>query len=85
MEFQLREVQRGDRSSEQFMKDMVEYTTEIVDRTRGFDYEDLYPNEESPGTCPCERARPVYERAWFYRCLEDPSADGEGDCEFRLW
>ncbi|MEE8556690.1 MAG: topoisomerase C-terminal repeat-containing protein, partial [Myxococcota bacterium] len=54
-----------------------------VDRARGFDYDELYPDEDSLGTCPCEEKRPVYERAWFYRCPE--SGDSENDCEFRIW
>ena len=84
LEFQLREVERGDRTSEQFMKDMVEYTTQVVDRTKGFDYEDVYPDRDPLGKCPlCER--PVYERAWFYRCLENPEAGDGEDCTFRLW
>ena len=84
LEFQLLEVERGERTSEQFMKDMVEYTTQVVDRTKSFDYEDLYPNKDPLGPCPvC--ARPVYERSWFYRCLENPEAAEGEDCAFRLW
>jgi DNA topoisomerase-3 len=82
LEYQLREVEHGDRTGPQFMKDMVEYTTEVVDRTRGFDYEDLYPDEEILGSCP-QCGRPVYERGWFYRCKEQP--DAEEDCPFRIW
>ena len=85
MEFRLREVEHGTRTAPDFMKEIVEYTTHIVDRARSFDYEDLYPDEESLGTCPCERRQPVYERAWFYRCQEDPSVDPDEDCPFRLW
>jgi DNA topoisomerase-3 len=85
MEFRLREVEHGTRSVPDFMKEIVEYTTHVVDRARSFDYDDLYPDEESLGTCPCEQRRPVYERAWFYRCQEDPSVDPGDDCPFRVW
>jgi DNA topoisomerase-3 len=85
LEYQLREVEHGRRSREQFMKDIVEYTTQIVDRTRGFDYDDLYRDDASLGTCPCEKKRPVFEQAWFYRCEPDPNVDPDEDCEFRIW
>jgi DNA topoisomerase-3 len=85
MEYRLREVERGTRTAREFMKEMAEYTTHVVDRARDFDYDDLYPDEEPLGTCPCEHKRPVYERSWFYRCKEDPDTPAEEDCEFRLW
>jgi DNA topoisomerase-3 len=85
LEYQLREVEHGRRSREQFMKDIVEYTTQIVDRTRGFDYDDLYRDDPPLGTCPCEKKRPVSEQAWFYRCEPDPNLDPDQDCEFRIW
>jgi DNA topoisomerase-3 len=84
LEYQLREVEHGKRTGDQFMKDMREYTTEIVDRAKSFDYEDLYPDDEVLGPCPgC--AKPVYERGWFYRCLESPGVTREDDCPFRIW
>ncbi len=84
MEFRLQEVQRKERSPEQFMKEVTEYTLQIVDRARSFDYEELYP-DGPVGTCPCEEKRPVYERAWFYRCEERPGVEREDDCPFRIW
>jgi DNA topoisomerase-3 len=84
LEYQLREVEHGDRSDVQFMKDMREYTTEIVDRAKTFDYEDLYPDVEPLGSCPA-CGKPVYERGWFYRCLETPGVSREEDCPFRIW
>jgi DNA topoisomerase-3 len=85
LEHQLREVERGQRTPAQFMKEMVEYTTQIVDRTRGFEYDELYANDPPVGTCPCEKRRPVIEQAWFYRCEQDPELDPDQDCTFRLW
>ena len=82
LEHHLTEVERGERSSDEFMKEIVDYTKEIVDRAVSFDYEDLYPEGEPFGACPlCKR--PVFERSWFYRCKEDP--DTEEDCPFRIW
>jgi DNA topoisomerase-3 len=84
MEHQLLEVQRGSRSADEFMRQMVEYTSDVVDKARSFDYEDLYPDEEPLGPCPGCR-RPVYERSWFYRCKEVPDVSAEDDCQFRIW
>ncbi len=85
IEYHLLEVERGDRSTQEFMKEIVEYTTDIVDRAKAFDYDDVYPRKEPLGTCPCERKRPVYEGSWFYRCEEDPAVEKEHDCPFRIW
>jgi DNA topoisomerase-3 len=84
LEFQLNQVERGLRTPGEFMDEIVQYTVQIVDVAKTFDYEDLYPDEESLGSCPlC--SRPVFERSWFYRCLEVPGADPEQDCPFRIW
>jgi DNA topoisomerase-3 len=84
LEFQLNQVERGQRTADEFMDEIVQYTVQIVDVAKTFDYEDLYPDEEALGNCPlC--GRPVFERSWFYRCLEVPGADAENDCPFRIW
>jgi DNA topoisomerase-3 len=84
LEFQLNQVERGLRTAGEFMDEIVQYTVQIVDVAKTFDYEDLYPDEEALGTCPlC--SRPVFERSWFYRCLEVPGTDPESDCPFRIW
>ena len=84
LEYQLKQVERGDRSPEDFMSEMVRYTAEVVDRAVSFDYEDLYPDDETLGKCPgC--GRPVYERSWFYRCEEIPEIEADDDCKFRVW
>ncbi|MFQ5512998.1 MAG: DNA topoisomerase 3 [Myxococcota bacterium] len=84
MEHDLQRVQHGELSADAFMREIVEYTSEIVDKARSFDYEDLYPDENPLGPCPgC--GRPVYERSWFYRCKEVPDVTPEEDCPFRLW
>jgi DNA topoisomerase-3 len=84
LEFRLSEVERGERSPDEFMREIVDYTKEIVDLTVSFDYEDLYDKDAPLGKCPlCERI--VYERSWFYRCEEVPGATGDDDCAFRIW
>jgi len=84
LEYDLRRVEKGSLQARQFMDEIVDYTKQIVDIAVSFEYEDLYPDEESLGKCPlC--GRPVFERSWFYRCLEVPGATEESDCRFRIW
>ncbi len=84
LEFRLSEVERGVRSAEQFMGEIVDYTKEVVEITVSFDYEDLYESDAPLGKCPlCDRL--VYERSWFYRCEEVPDVSREEDCPFRIW
>jgi DNA topoisomerase III len=69
MEQHLTEVERRKRKAELFMDEIREYTREIVERTKSFEFDELYPDDESLGKCPlC--AKDVYERSWFYRCKE---------------
>ena len=82
LEHQLNQVEKGEITAEDFMRVIVDYTNQIVDRAKTFDYDELYPDGEPFGACPlCNR--PVFERSWFYRCREDPEA--EADCTFRIW
>ncbi len=86
LEHRLREVERGQRSRQEFMDEIADYTREIVELTKGFEYDALYPDTDGAlGTCPCEKKRPVYERSWFYRCKEEPGVEGDADCSFRIW
>jgi DNA topoisomerase-3 len=84
LEYDLRQVEHGGMRAEQFMDEIVEYTKEITKIAKEFEYEDLYPDEEPLGACPlC--GRPVFERSWFYRCLEVPGVSDDDDCKLRIW
>jgi len=84
LEYDLRQVEHGAMRAEQFMDEIVEYTRQITDIAKTFQYEDLYPDEEPLGSCPlC--GRPVFERSWFYRCVEVPGVSADDDCRFRIW
>jgi DNA topoisomerase-3 len=86
LEKHLNEVEGGKRSPSAFMGEINEYATQIVEATRDFDYDKIYPNASPCGTCPCPLKKPVYERLWFYRCLEDPATQKtDEDCPFRIW
>jgi DNA topoisomerase-3 len=84
LEHRLKEVEKGERSAADFMREIVDYTRDIVERAKTFDYEELYPEGEPFGPCPlCKR--PVFERSWFYRCKEVEGVEGDDDCPFRIW
>jgi DNA topoisomerase-3 len=71
IEQHLTEVESGGRTAADFMGEMADYAKEIVERAKGFEYEELYENEPPLGACPA-CGRPVREYAWFYRCEPQP-------------
>ena len=84
IESHLIEVERGGRTAKQFMTEIAEYATEIVDRAKSFEYDELYDANQTLGPCPtC--GRPVIEMAWFYRCKPEPDVAPEQDCPMRFW
>jgi DNA topoisomerase-3 len=82
LELHLRQVEKGSRTKRDFMSEIADYTVEIVDRAKGFSYDELYDANDVLGSCPA-CGRPVIEMAWFYRCKEDPPRDP--DCKLRIW
>jgi DNA topoisomerase-3 len=82
MELHLNQVEQGERAASDFMQEIEDYTREIVDHAKSFEYEDLYAKDPPLGECPrCQR--PVVEGPWFYRCQEEPARDP--DCPLRIW
>ncbi len=81
IEYQLSEVERGKREGSDFMDEITDYTVQIVDRAKTFDYDELVDGEVL-GDCPA-CGRPVIEMSWFYRCVEEPPR--EEDCPMRFW
>jgi DNA topoisomerase-3 len=74
IEQHLGQVEIGGRSAADFMGEMADYASEIVERAKGFEYEQLYANEPVLGNCPA-CGRPVREYAWFYRCEPKPGSE----------
>jgi DNA topoisomerase-3 len=64
------------------MQEMRDYTREIVEHAKTFEYGDLYAKDPDLGPCP-SCGRPVVEAPWFYRCKETPPRDP--DCPLRIW
>jgi DNA topoisomerase-3 len=82
MEYHLTQVEHGQRPASDFMNEMRNYTREIVDHAKNFEYEDLYAKDPTLGPCP-NCGRDVVEAPWFYRCKETPPRDP--DCPLRIW
>ncbi len=74
LEFQLREVEKGERTGEKFIEDIKDYARGIVEVAKHFEYDELYRDEEPLGKDP-RNGKPVFEHSWFYK------AEGENDDE----
>ncbi len=92
LERHLADLEKGKNTLQAFMEEIYEYTREVVDLTRSFEYAEIFPSDKPLGPCPlC--AKPVYERSFFYRCQEpeglfDKARQEEvaaTDCPFRIW
>ena len=81
LEESLRKVEEGDAKRRKYMKEIEAWTTEIVDRIRGFSYDELYEDEGVLGSCPLCKTD-VRETLRTYSC-----ANGgiDGTCTFVLW
>jgi DNA topoisomerase-3 len=97
IEQHLTQVENGGRTAADFMGEMADYAREIVERAKGFEYEELYAGDPPLGPCPA-CGRPVREYAWFYRCEPAPGVaearrkakdeaevNAIADCPLRIW
>jgi DNA topoisomerase-3 len=84
IEYHLLQVERGRRSGRKFMAEITDYSCEIVERAKNFEYDELYQPNTPLGPCP-QCGRPVIEMAWFYRCEPEPGVASEDDCPMRFW
>jgi DNA topoisomerase-3 len=85
IEQHLRQVEHGQRTAKDFIDEMADYAKEIVERTKNFEYDELYASDAPLGPCP-SCGRPVVEMAWFYRCKpQENLPEGAADCPMRFW
>ncbi len=84
IETHLLDVERGRRAASDYMGEIADYAREIVDRARNFEFDEVYPDRDPLGACP-RCGKPVYERSWFYRCIEEPDAPEDQVCPLRFW
>ncbi len=84
VELHLNEVEEGKRTASEFMHEIASYAKDVVDLTRDFSFEQIYPDENELGPCP-NCGRPVFERAWFYGCTESTKRAEKKACDFLIW
>lgn len=84
MEYNLNQVEHGSYQRAQYMDDIVDYTQEIVAKTKTFQYEEIYAKERPLGLCPVCKKRQVYERLRFYACEGNHGA-AKDECSFIIW
>ena len=84
MEYNLNQVEHGTYKRKAYMNDIVDYTKEIVSKTKNFEYADIYADEKPLGLCPVCHKHQVYEKMRFYACEANQGKDGEG-CSFIVW
>lgn len=83
MESHLFEVEEGKRRRQAYMDEVKDYTHDIIDKARGFDYGLLYSEDPPVGPCPlCGKA--VREHMRFYACEDNSGKEGTG-CKFIIW
>ena len=84
MEYNLNQVEHGAYKRKAYMSDIVDYTKEIITKTKDFEYADIYADEKPLGLCPVCHKHQVYEKMRFYACEANQGKDGEG-CSFIVW
>lgn len=84
LEHHLRQVEDGERQRDAFMTEIQDYTLEVVQRAKDFEYGELYKKDPPLGTCPVCRQKQVFEQARFYAC-EDNTGKGTAACNFIIW
>ncbi len=84
LEMHLGEVEAGTRSREDFMKEIKEYTEEVVNLAKTFEYGALYAGDPPIGQCPIAPKLTVLEQSRFY-CSEDNTGKNDEGCGFIIW
>ncbi|MCA9790628.1 MAG: FAD-dependent monooxygenase, partial [Candidatus Eremiobacteraeota bacterium] len=84
LELHLAEVESGQRSRDDFMSEVVEYTEEIVRLAKTFQYDELYHSDPPLGDCPIAKHLKVVERSRFY-CSEDNTGKNGQGVGFIIW
>lgn len=84
MEMRLQEVEQGKRTRAAYTKEVVDYTIEIVEKAKSFQYDDLYADDEPLGVCPTAPHLKVVERSRFY-CSEDNQGKSDVGVGFIIW
>ena len=84
MEMRLQEVEQGKRTRKEYTQEVVDYTMDVVERAKTFQYDELYSEDEAIGVCPIAPELKVVERSRFY-CSEDNKGKDSGGVGFIVW
>ncbi len=84
MEMRLQEVEQGQRTRAEYTEEVREYTKEIVEKAKTFQYDELHAEDEPLGPCPIATHLNVVERSRFY-CSEDNQGKADVGVGFIIW
>lgn len=84
MEMRLQEVEQGQRTRSEYTDEVREYTKEIVEKAKTFQYDALHADDEPLGPCPIAPHLNVVERSRFY-CSEDNQGKSDVGVGFIIW
>lgn len=84
MEMRLQEVEQGKRTRAAYTKEIVDYTIDIVEKAKTFQYDEIYADDEPLGPCPTAPHLQVVERSRFY-CSEDNQGKTDTGVGFIIW
>ena len=82
LEDALRAVESGEATRANYMSEVRDWTSQIVERVRGFSFQTLYSDAEPVGECPACGEGKVYERLRTWSCER---GGREGPCDFVIW
>jgi DNA topoisomerase III len=78
LEADLRKVEKGQKKRSEFMKEVASFTTNLVEKAKSFQYDDLYKKDDPLGICPTCQTTPLKEGFWGYGC-------SARTCQFMIW
>jgi DNA topoisomerase-3 len=84
MEMRLQEVEQGQRTRAEYTREVKDYTIDIVEKAKNFQYDDLYASDAPLGPCPTAPHLQVVERSRFY-CSEDNQGKSDVGVGFIIW
>ncbi|KAB8030647.1 DNA topoisomerase 3 [Fluviispira multicolorata] len=83
----LRKMEKGQEKRSDFMQNMFDFTSTIVDKARTFEYDAIYKNDPPLGACPVCKIGKVFEGFWGYKCNRagNSKETTPDQCNFIIW
>nr|BFD33436.1 DNA topoisomerase III [Pigmentibacter ruber] len=87
IEYDLRKMEKGLKKRSEFMQEMFDFTSSVVEKTRTFEYDAIYKNDPTLGKCPVCKNGKVFEGFWGYKCnlAVNTKEKEENECNFIIW